>query len=129
MSLTVVHLRWDDVGPEQYDELCRALPDGARRPVDCLLRQRRRQGRAVLGTEVWADGRSAEEFLTGLPDLLGPAGLPEPHRAVFAVPAFFAVGYGVPLSTTSTSRAAALPIPAPRVSPEATSSPVPTGGA
>jgi hypothetical protein len=125
LSLIVVHLRWDDVGPEQYEELCRALPDGARRPAGCLARHRRREGRAVLATDVWSDGGSADRFLTGLPGLLGPAGMGEPQSVCFAVPAVFAVGYGV---SPAQLRAAAAPaVPTPRMPEEAPVSPVLAG--
>ena len=126
LSLIVVHLRWNDVGPEQYEELCRALPDGARRPAGCLARQRRREGRAVLATEVWSDGGSADRFLTGLADLLGPAGMGEPQTACFAVPAVFAVGYGV--SPAQLRAAAAAPaIPTPRTPEDVPVAPVLAG--
>jgi hypothetical protein len=119
LSFFVVHLRWDDVGPEQYEELCRALPDGAQRPAGCLLRQRRRQGRAVLGTEVWIDGSQADRFLTGLPDLLGHAGMGQPQSASFAIPACFAVGYGVSPAQIRESAVAAAPVlPTPRAPQE-----------
>ena len=114
LSFIVVHLRWDDVGEEQYEQLCRALPDGAQRPAGCLLRQRRRQGRAVLATEVWIDGGHADRFLTGLPDLLGAAVMGQPHTVSFAVPACFAVGYGVTPAQMRESAAAAPAIPSPR---------------
>ena len=118
LSFFVVHLRWDDVGQEQYEELCRALPDGAQRPAGCLLRQRRRQGRAVLATEVWIDGGHADRFLTGLPDLLGAAGMGQPHTVSFAVPACFAVGYGVSPAQMREAAAAAPAVPTPRTPDE-----------
>lgn len=115
MSIIVVHLRWNDVDTEQYEQLCRALPDGAQRPEGCLLRQRRRQGTAVLATEVWIDEQHARAFMTELPELLGPAGLGDAQRAVFAVPSCFAAGYGV--HPARTRRATATPVvPTPRVS-------------
>jgi hypothetical protein len=114
VALIVVHLRWDDVDPEQHEELCRLLPDGAGRPADCLSRQRRRQGRAVFGTEVWADELHADLFLAGLGDLLAPIGLGQPQVVAFAVPDCFAVGYGVPLLRMGPPAAAAPLIPRPR---------------
>ena len=115
MSLIVAHQRWDDVDQEQYDALCRALPESEQRPGGCLLSRRRRQGRTVMATLVWADDRSAGEFLTGA--IGQPAGLPEPHRAVFAVPDCFAAGYGIyPSRRASTGGAPA--VPAPRVPDE-----------
>lgn len=114
MSLVVVHLRWDDVDTEQHDGLCRLFPDGAGRSPDCLSRQRRRQGRAVLGTEVWADELSADLFLAGLADLLAPIGLGQPQVVAFAIPDCFAVGYGVPLGRTDQETATPPVIPRPR---------------
>ncbi len=119
MSLIVVHLRWDDVDPGQYEHLCRTLPDGEQRPAGCLLRRRQRQGSAVLATEVWIDEPQASAFLAALPELLGPAGLREPMRAVFAVPDAFAAGYGVFPARMRTAPAAAAVVPTPRVSEEA----------
>ena len=115
MSLIVAHLRWDGVDQEQYEALCRALPEGGQRPGGCLLNRRRRQGQTVMATLVWADDRSAGEFLTGR--VGRPAGLPEPHRAVFALPDCFAAGYGIsPSRRASTGEAPA--VPAPRVPEE-----------
>lgn len=119
MSLIVLHLRWDDVPPERYDALCRALPEGTQRADGCLLRRRRRQGRAVLGTEVWVDDGSAGQFLARLPDLLGPVALGEPQCVVFALPDCFAAGYGVSPSRAHRSTAGTATIPAPRVADEA----------
>jgi len=68
----------------------------------------------VLATEVWSDGGSADRFLTGLADLLGPAGMGEPQTACFAVPAVFAVGYGVSPAQLRAAAAAAPGIPTPR---------------
>lgn len=118
MSLIVVHLRWDDVEPEQYEHLCRALPDGEQRPAGCLLRRRQRQGSAVLATEVWIDEPQASAFLASLPGLLGPAGLRDPMHAVFAVPDCFAAGYGVFPARMRTATAAGAVVPTPRVSEE-----------
>ncbi|WP_369133836.1 hypothetical protein [Modestobacter sp. I12A-02662] len=95
MSLVVVHLRWDGVDPEQYEQLCRALPEGPGSPPGCLARQRRRQGSAVLGTEVWGDEWQAELFVADLDDLLAPTGLGRPQVVAFAVPDCFGVSYGV----------------------------------
>ena len=115
MSLIVAHLRWDGVDQEQYDSLCRALPQSEQRPGGCLLSRRRRQGQTVMATLVWADDRSAGEFLTGR--IGEPAGLPEPHRAVFALPDCFAAGYGIPPSRRAPTGPAPS-VPAPRVPDE-----------
>jgi hypothetical protein len=55
MSLVVVHLRWNDVDPEQYDELVLTVPGDGGLPAGCLSRQLRREANAVLATEVWDD--------------------------------------------------------------------------
>ena len=68
MSLVIVHLRWDDVGADQYAEVCRALPDGDRLPPGCLSRELRLEGRVLHGTEVWAALEPAEHALHELPD-------------------------------------------------------------
>lgn len=115
MSLIVVHLRWDEVGPEQYAQLCRALPDGPQRPAGCLHRRRRRQGRAVLATEVWIDEQQAGDLLASLPELLGPAGLGEPQHVAFAVPDCFAAGYGVFPARGRPGTTAGPVVPTPRV--------------
>ncbi len=94
VSLIVMHLRRNDVDPEQYEQICRALPDGEARPAGCLSRRRRRQGHAVVATEVWRNGKEADRFLAGLSDALGPAAVGKPQLAFFAVPDAFAAGYG-----------------------------------
>lgn len=118
MSLIIVHLRWDDVGPERYARLVRDLPDGDQRPDGCLLRRHRLQGRAVLATEVWIDEQHAGAFLDGLPELLGASGMGEPQRVVFAVPDCFAAGYGVYPARARRTTTAAPVIPAARTSEE-----------
>jgi hypothetical protein len=67
-----------------------------------------------VATEVWIDERHAQRFLTGLPRLLGPAGLGEPHCVSFAVPACFAAGYGLSPAQLRDLTAAAPVVPAPR---------------
>ena len=121
MSLIVVHLRWDDVDPAQFQHLCRILPDGPQRQAGCLHRRRQRHGDAVLSTEVWIDEQHAHAFLSALPELLRPAGLRDPQRAVFAVPDCFAAGYGVVPARTRTATAAGHVVPTPRVPDEAPS--------
>ena len=125
MSLIVVHLRWDHVGPGQYEQLCRALPDGVGRPAGCLHRRRQRQGDAVLATEVWADAQQAGVFLTALPNMLRSTGLGEPQRVAFAVPDGYAAGYGVHPARKGTAVAAGPVIPTPRVAEERSLSPAP----
>src|SRR4051794_8015094 len=53
MSLVTVHLRWNDIGPEQYDRVVRAVSEAGRPPAGCLSTQLRRTGTALMATEVW----------------------------------------------------------------------------
>ena len=119
MSLIVVHLRWDDVDPGQYEHLCRTVLDGPDRPAGRLHRRHERHGGVVLATEVWIDEERAGAHLAGLPELLGAAGLGEPQSAAFALPDCFAAGYGVFPARMRTATAAEPLVPAPRVSDEA----------
>ncbi len=96
MPLTFVHLRWNDVGEAQFDQVCRALPPGSPLPDGGCSHQLRPLGRVLLGTGAWTDGRAAEEFVAGLPDLLRPAGLAAPQVAAFSVPTVYGVGYTGP---------------------------------
>jgi hypothetical protein len=93
MSLVVVHLRWDDVGPDEFAALCRALPEGDGRPPDCLARTLRLQGRVLHGTDVWAGYEAAERALRELPALAEGAGLAAPMTAAFALPDVYALPY------------------------------------
>ena len=126
MSLIVVHLRWDDVDAGQYEELCRVLPEGPQLPAGCLQGRHQRHGSAVSATEVWIDEQRAGAFLSTLPELSRRAGLRDPQRAAFAVPDFFAVGYGVVPARARTSTAPEPVLPTPRVPDEA---PLPSASA
>ncbi len=119
MSLIVVHLRWDDVSPGQYEHLCRVLPERPPEPAGCLHLPRHRQGSAVLSTEVSIDEPQTSAFLSTLPELLGSAGLRDPQCAVLAAPHSFAVGYGVVPGRAHTSTPAEPALPTPRVPAEA----------
>jgi hypothetical protein len=92
MSLVVVHLRWDDVGPDQYAQVRRALPDD-RLPAGCFTRDLRLQGRVLHGTEVWAGVEPAERSLRELPVTVSGARVGAPVTAVFTLPDAFAVSY------------------------------------
>lgn len=96
MSLITVHLRWNDVGPEQYEQIRRAAPERGQLPPGCLSRQVRRQGCAVLATEVW-DSTEAVTGMDHLTEAVRDAGVEEPPQtAMFAVPGIFAAGYRRP---------------------------------
>ncbi|MGY1731121.1 hypothetical protein ACI798_06320 [Geodermatophilus sp. SYSU D01045] len=105
MSLLVLHLRWNDVDPEQYEVLRRALPEDADRPPRCLSRRHVRQPRSVMVYEVWDDARAAEDELGRIRALLD-AGPEQPQRVVFVLPDVFAPGF---------ARRPARPAPAPEV--------------
>jgi hypothetical protein len=117
MSVVVVHLRWDDVAADQYEELCRALPDGDRLPADCLSRDLRLQGRVVRGTEVWAGSAAAERALLDLPGTVSAARLGAPVVAAFALPDAYAAPYRRartrPSTTVVTAPGAGRPGPVP----------------
>jgi hypothetical protein len=91
VSLIILHLRWDDVSPEQFDCLCQVIPPGSELPPGCCSSQVRHVGRALLATATWRDAESAEQHLAGLPALVAPARLAAPHLLAFSVPA----GHGV----------------------------------
>jgi hypothetical protein len=120
MSLIVVHLRWDDVGADQYAEVCRALPDGDRLPPGCLSRELRLQGRVLHGTEVWAALEPAEHALHELPDTVSAARLGAPMTVAFALPYAYAAPYrrATRQPSPAAGRAAAAgrqdPVPGPR---------------
>ena len=112
MSLVVVHLRWDDVAADQYEELCRALPDGDRLPADCLSQDLRLQGRVVRGTQVWAGSAAAERAVLDLPATVSAARLGAPVVAAFALPDAYAAPYRRARTRPSTARVTA-PVTAP----------------
>ncbi|MGY1780075.1 hypothetical protein [Geodermatophilus sp. SYSU D01036] len=105
MSLLVLHLRWNDVEPAQYEVLRRALPEDVDRPLHCLSRRHVRQPRSVMVYEVWEDARAAEDELARIRALVD-AGPEQPQRVVFVLPDVFAAGFG---------RRPARPAPAPEV--------------
>jgi len=126
MALTILHLRWDVTGAEEYDALRRALPEDDGRPAGCLSRRHVRHPRAVVVYEVWDDARAAGAELDRVRAELG-AGPDAPQRAVFAVPDYFAAGFGRwPRSRAAAPGPDAGPsaVPAPR-EPEAAPAPAP----
>ena len=96
MSLITVHLRWNGVGPEQYEQILRAVPGDGRLPVGCLSRQLQRQGNALVAVEVWnqdvAGGR-----MDHLVRAVQAAGLvDQPLTAMFSIPQMYAAAYRRP---------------------------------
>jgi hypothetical protein len=113
MSLVVVHLRWDDVGPDQYAQVCQALPDGDRLPPGCFARTLELHGRVLQGTEVWAGEERAGRALRELPATVAAARLAPPMTAVFALPDVFAAPYRRAMARTSAAGMAPV-VPGPR---------------
>jgi hypothetical protein len=136
MSLVIVHLRWDDVDPAQYAQVCQALPDGDRLPPGCFSRKLRLQGRVLHGTEVWAGEGPAGRSLRELPDTVSAARLGPPMTAAFALPDAFAAPYRramVRPSEAGTAPAAGRPdaVPGPRIAAHddaVAGRPIPAGG-
>jgi hypothetical protein len=128
MSLVVVHLRWDDVGPDQYEQVRMALPDD-RLPEGCFTRELRLQGRVLHGTEVWAGEEAAGRHLRELPDLVSAARVGAPMTAAFAVPDAFAAPYRRPMAgATATPAGTLTTVPAPRLAPDDAVETVPAAG-
>ena len=117
MSLIFVHLRWNDVGAEQFDQVCRALPPGSPLPEGCCSHQLRHVGRVLFGVGAWTDPQAAERFVDGLPDALRAAGLAAPQVAAFSVPTPYGVGYTGPrvhqAAVQAGPSAPLVPVPAP----------------
>ena len=105
MSLVVVHLRWDDVSPEQYELACRALPSGDRLPDGCFSRTLQLRGRVLHGTEAWADQALAARSIADLPGTLAQTGLGAPMTVVFELPDAFAAPYRQALARRSAAQA------------------------
>ncbi len=123
MALTILHLRWDVSGDEEYDALGRALPEDDRRPPGCLSRRHVRHPRAVMVYEVWDDARAAGAELDRVRAELG-AGLDAPQRVAFSVPEYFAAGFGHRPQAARPADAGTPAVPAPR-EPEAAPAPAP----
>ena len=112
MSLVVVHLRWDDVGPDQFTAIRRALPDGAELPPGCLARTHRLQGRVLHGTDVWAGYEAAEQALRELPGTAEDVGLAAPMTVAFALPDAYAASYRrAPARPSAAAPAPVVPVP------------------
>ena len=93
MSLIIVHLRWDDVAAEQFDQVRRAIPPGRGFPTGCCSRQLRLDGRALLGQEVWAENEAVARYLNELSQRVGGARLQPPQIVLFSLPAPYAAAY------------------------------------
>ena len=93
MSLVFVHLRWNDPGPERYEEIIRAVPQDGDLPPGCLSRRLRREGGALLATETW-DAEVSGGRMDHLPEALRAAGVEgAPQTAMFSMPAMFGIAY------------------------------------
>jgi hypothetical protein len=114
MSLVIVHLRWDDVEAEQYDQVRGAIPPGRGFPAGCCSRQLRLDGRALLGTEVWADDEAAARYLDELSERTGAARLEPPQIVLFSLPAPYDAAYRRAAELLADEQAAteATPMPA-----------------
>ena len=125
MSLIIVHLRWDDVAPEQFDLVRRVLPAGRGFPAGCCSRELRLEGRALLGTEVWDADEAAARYLDELSDRVAEAGLEPPQIVIFSLPAPYGTAYRRAAGLVADQQAAerdtpadAAPLPRPRRAPE-----------
>lgn len=109
MTMVIVHLRWDGVGPEEYARITEHVPTGTAPADGCLSRRLRHEGRALLDVEVWRDAEQAGRSLAGLSETVRLAGVPgRAQEAVFSMPDAFAVAYVQSATTT------APPVPRPR---------------
>jgi hypothetical protein len=104
MTMFVVHLRWDGVGPDEYAKITEHVLTGTALADGCLSRRLRHDGRALLDVEVWRDGGHAGRALTDLSETVRLAGVPGPaQQAIFSMPDAFAVAY-VQSATTPAPR-------------------------
>jgi hypothetical protein len=93
MSLITVHLRWNDIGTDQYERVVRAVSEAGRPPAGCLSTQLRRTGTSLMATEVW-DSEVAGDRMDGLVTTVRDAGVEQrPQTAMFSVPEMYAVAY------------------------------------
>ncbi len=104
MTMFIVHLRWDGVGPDEYAKITEHVLTGTALADGCLSRRLRHDGRALLDVEVWRDAGQAGRALTDLSETVRLAGVPGPaQQAVFSMPDAFAVAY-VQSATTPAPR-------------------------
>ena len=104
MTMFIVHLRWDGVGPDEYAKITEHVLTGTALADGCLSRRLRHDGRALLDVEVWRDAGQAGRALTDLSETVRLAGVPGPaQQAIFSMPDAFAVAY-VQSATTPAPR-------------------------
>jgi hypothetical protein len=93
MSLVTLHLRWNGIGPEEYERVDRAVSEAGRPAAGCLSTQLRRVGTALMATQVW-DSEAAGNRMDRLVTTVRDAGVEQPPQiAMFSVPQMFAVTY------------------------------------
>ena len=93
MSLVTVHLRWNDIGAEQYERVLRAVSEAGKQPPGCLSTQLRRAGTALMATQVW-DSVAAGDRMDHLVTTVREAGIEQqPQTAMFSVPQMYTVAY------------------------------------
>jgi hypothetical protein len=113
MPLIFVHLRWNDPGPDRYEEIVRAIPQDGDLPPGCLSRHLRRHGGALLATEAWDDSDAPGGRMDHLVTAMRAAGVEDaPQTAMFSMPAMYAVAYrrpAPPAADDATATAAAIP--------------------
>jgi hypothetical protein len=111
MSLIFVHLRWNDPGPDRYEEIIRTIPQSGDLPTGCLSRHLRRQGGALLATETY-DSEKSGGRMDHLVTEMRTAGIEEsPQTAMFSVPSMYAVAYRPTVGATAGEVPAAIPQP------------------
>ncbi|MGY1601537.1 hypothetical protein [Geodermatophilus sp. SYSU D00815] len=109
MSLICVHLRWNDPGPDRYEEIVRAIPQDGDLPPGCLARHLRRQGGAMTAVETW-DSEESGGRMDDLVRAVRAAGVEEaPQTGMFSIPAMYAVGYRRRARATADDVLAAIP--------------------
>ncbi|SHN69673.1 hypothetical protein SAMN05660350_01692 [Geodermatophilus obscurus] len=109
MTMFIVHLRWDGVGPDEYAKITEHVLTGTALADGCLARRLRHDGRTLLDVEVWQDAGQAGRALSDLSETVRLAGVPgAAQQAIFSMPDAFAVAY------VQSAKAAAT-TPAPRV--------------
>ena len=109
MTMFIVHLRWDGVGPDEYARITEHVLTGTALADGCLSRRLQHEGRTLLDVEVWRDAEQAGRSLARLSETVrfaGVSGLAQ--EAVFSMPDAFAVSYLGPATT------AAPAVPSPR---------------
>jgi hypothetical protein len=118
MSLIFVQLRWNDIGPDGYEEIIRVMQEDGDLPPGCLSRQLRRQGGALMATETW-DSEASGGRMDHLVTAMRTAGVEEsPQTAMFSVPDMYAVAYRRPArAAADDATPAAVAIPQQRGAP------------